>query len=412
MADRDQGRIRTGDAPLSLAGLVAPLSVGEFLAQHWNDSFRAWPGQTGRFADLVGWDEINQLLATQRLEPPRLILVRSGKTLPAERFTHASGSNRRLDAGAVTAQLAQGATMVLSFVDEMVPRIGELADRLGGELGVRCNVNLYAGWRADHGFDLHWDHHDVFILQVAGRKHWRVQRPTRDLPARGETAPPPADDDIPVFDDILEEGAVLYIPRGWWHVATPVEEPSLHLTLAITPPTGQDYLRWLTAKAASLAAFRADWPVAAGEAATTAFWHDIGASLQTLHAAHPPAAFLAEQQAERAARPVFTLPHFAAGGMVRIEGNTRLRLAGARALAPVRDAVSGDYGLEIGERFFACSEAIGGALARLSSAEDIGFDALAEGLDAGARRELQQFLMRLIAAGTIFADLDSGPGGA
>ncbi len=405
MAEQDRVRIGGDAAVPSLAELVAPMSVRDFLAQHWNRGFRAWPGQAGRFAGLVGWDEINHVLATQRLEPPRLQLVRGGKTVGAERFVHATGDNRRLDAGAVTAQLAQGATMVLSFVDEMLPRIGALADRIGGDLGVRCNVNLYAGWRADHGFDLHWDHHDVFILQVAGRKHWRVLHPTRDHPARGEVVPPPADDAEPLFDAVLEEGAILYIPRGWWHVATPVEEPSLHLTLALTPPTGLDYLRWLAGKAAGDPAFRADWPVAQGGQATAAHWDDLGAALQALHAAHPPEAFLAEQEAARAARPVFTLPDFAAGGMARLGDASRLRLAGARALAVVRDAVSGESGVEAGGRFFACGDAAGAALGRLSSGRDTRFAALAEGLDEAVRRELEQLLIRLVAAGAVFADL-------
>ncbi len=405
MAERDQGRLNRDAGTPALAELVAPLSAADFLTECWNRVFRAWPGQAGRFAALIGWDEINHILATQRLEPPRLILVKGGKNVATERFVHISGNNRRIDAGAVTAQLAQGATMVLSFVDEMVPRIGVLADRLGGELGARCNINLYAGWRADNGFDLHWDRHDVFILQVAGRKHWRVHRPTRDFATRGEEAPPLPKDDVPVFDGILEEGAILYIPRGWWHVATPVEEPSLHLTVALAPPSGQEYLRWLVGKALADPCFRADWPVAAGEAATTAYWHELGTALQALHAAHPPAAFLAAQEAERVARPRFTLPAFAAGTLPRLSDDSRLRLASVRALAPVHDPASGDFGLWIDERFQACSETVGALLGRLSSGRDTRFAALAEGLDETARRELAAFVVRLAAAGAIFVDL-------
>jgi ribosomal protein L16 Arg81 hydroxylase len=409
MADEEHARKGPGDAVPSLADLVAPLDAGTFLDEYWNRGFRAWPGRPEQFAGLIGWDEINHVLTTQRLEPPRIQLVRGGKKVEAGAFVHATGSNRRLDAGAVTAQLAQGATLVLSFVDEMIARVGDLADGIGRDLGVRCNVNLYAGWRADHGFELHWDHHDVFILQVAGRKHWRVQRPTRDRPARGETVPPPAADDVPVHDEILEEGGLLYIPRGWWHVATPVEEPSLHLTLALTPPTGQDYLRWLTGKAASLPLFRADWPVAGGASATDAHWRALGAALADLHAACPPEQFLAEQEASRAARPVFTLPDFAAGRMVRLSDGSRLRLASARALVPERDAVSGESGIEANGRFFACGAEAGAVLGRLTSAGDTPFAALAEGLDPVVRAEVEQLLIRLVAAGAVFVDLGTPP---
>ncbi|HMO74760.1 MAG TPA: hypothetical protein PKD48_05400, partial [Sphingopyxis sp.] len=59
MAEQDRVRIGGDAAVPSLAELVAPMSVRDFLAQHWNRGFRAWPGQAGRFAGLVGWDEIN-----------------------------------------------------------------------------------------------------------------------------------------------------------------------------------------------------------------------------------------------------------------------------------------------------------------------------------------------------------------
>lgn len=403
---READILPSGEAAVSsLAALVAPLSVAEFVERYWNREFRAWPGRAGRFAALIGWDEINHILATQRIEPPRMQLVKTGKNIAADKFIDASGPNRRIDAGAVTAQLAQGATLVLSFVDEMVPRIGDLADAMADELGARCNVNLYAGWRADHGFDLHWDHHDVIILQVAGRKHWRVQRPTRDHPARGETVPPPAEGDVPVYDEVLEEGAILYIPRGWWHVATPVEEPSLHLTIALSPPTGQDYLRWLVGKAVAMPLFRRDWPVANGAEASAGYWRELGDAIAALHAAHPAEAFLAEQQAGIPARPVFTLPHFAAGRMARIGGGSRLRPASKRGFAAVHDAVSGDDGLEVGGRLFPCSAAVGAVIGRLTSECDITLDMLAIGLDDGARRELEQLLIRLNAAGFLFVDL-------
>src|SRR5258706_849533 len=32
---------------------------------------------------------------------------------------------------------------------------------------------------------------------------------------------------------------------GWWHVARPLDEASLHLTLGVTPPKGDQFLKWL-----------------------------------------------------------------------------------------------------------------------------------------------------------------------
>jgi hypothetical protein len=59
---------------------------------------------------------------------------------------------------------------------------------------------------------------------------------------------------------MLEDGDMLYIPRGWWHVAFPVGEPSLHLTVATVPPHGMDLLQWLIGRLRRYEAVRGDLP--------------------------------------------------------------------------------------------------------------------------------------------------------
>lgn len=53
---------------------------------------------------------------------------------------------------------------------------------------------------------------------------------------------------------------MLYIPRGWWHVAFPVGEPSLHLTVATEPPLGTHLLNWLMGKLRLHEVVRAEVP--------------------------------------------------------------------------------------------------------------------------------------------------------
>ena len=70
--------------------------------------------------------------------------------------------------------------------------------------------------------------------------------PTRVDPLRQDkpNTPQPPADATPVWDGLLEQGDVLYLPRGWWHMARPVDAESLHLTIGLTMPTGAAVLRW------------------------------------------------------------------------------------------------------------------------------------------------------------------------
>jgi len=48
-----------------------------------------------------------------------------------------------------------------------------------------------------------------------------------------------------MLDEVLRPGDLLYIPRGCYHVAVPLNEPALHLTLGVKNPRGADLLHWL-----------------------------------------------------------------------------------------------------------------------------------------------------------------------
>ena len=49
---------------------------------------------------------------------------------------------------------------------------------------------------------------------------------------------------MPVFDEFLEAGDVLYVPRGWWHEGLPIGEETCHVAIGTHGPTLADYAVW------------------------------------------------------------------------------------------------------------------------------------------------------------------------
>jgi hypothetical protein len=234
-----------------LASLLSPLDSLEFLEKCWSRDFRHVPGWAGKFRDLLPWGSLNEILEQHRLDPPRLRLTREGKAVAPNSFVSHQANRRksgqpipRLDAVGLQHELRSGATLVLDAVDELHRPVRDLAEELERVFHVRIQVNLYAGWRTSQGFDLHWDDHDVFIVQVAGRKNWKVYGMTRKYPLARDVGPAADPPKEPLWDGLLQDGDLLYIPRGWWHVATPLDEPTLHLTVGVNNPTGADVLSW------------------------------------------------------------------------------------------------------------------------------------------------------------------------
>lgn len=247
--------------PLTLADILHPDPPAEFLAQYWGKVFVRIPGSPGKFRSLLTWRRLNTLLQQLRPEAPRLRLVLDHKYLAEGKYLRHTATRRgsgsvRLDTVRMNRLLRRGANLVINAVEEVVEPIARLTENLERELREGIQVNAYVAFGATSGFNVHRDSHDVLILQVAGRKAWRVYAPS---PAGegGASASPPAS---PVWEGVLEDGDCLYIPRGWWHGAVALGEPTLHLTVGVLNRTGVHLLTWVHEQLSSLAVFQQDLP--------------------------------------------------------------------------------------------------------------------------------------------------------
>ena len=245
--------------------LIAPLSREKVLRDHWNRSFVRMQGPAGRFDGLFGWEDLNAVLETHRLTPPRLLLYKDGQPLdPARYVTAPHMGTPRIDSGGLAVCVAEGATLILNDAQELSPKLRDVMNAFQEVLHTDTYANLYAAWHAQKAFDLHWDPQDSIILQLSGKKRWKVYKPTRLHPLEDDLEKPVPPTGEPVWEGVLKEGDALYIPRGWWHVVHPLNEPSLHLTVSLTPPKGIDLLGWAVSRLRREASVRADLPALQG----------------------------------------------------------------------------------------------------------------------------------------------------
>ena len=224
--------------------IVSPLGTTRFLGEYWTKKFLHLSGSPGRFTPLLPWEELNRILEWHPPPQPQLRVFQEGVMMDLRRYIDGPVGALRLNAGGLIALLAQGASMILDAAQDVAPAVSGLTGSMQQALSCVCTANLYAGWRSQRAFDVHWDAHEVFVLQLSGRKRWQVFAPTRSDPLADdiEKALPPTSP--PLWEGILQDGDFLYLPRGFWHVAFPLDEPSLHLSLAAQPHTGADFLYW------------------------------------------------------------------------------------------------------------------------------------------------------------------------
>src|SRR5438105_9922977 len=120
----------------ALARVLEPCAPEEFLDSSWGVRFLHVRGRAGRFARLMPWGRLNEILRRHRLDFPRLRLVRDGKPAPVSSYLrHVVGGRGktnipRLKPIELTKHLRAGATLVLDAVDELHAPIEELAEEL------------------------------------------------------------------------------------------------------------------------------------------------------------------------------------------------------------------------------------------------------------------------------------------
>jgi cupin superfamily protein len=193
---------------------------------------------------------------------PAFRLVRDGAPLPAASYTddipwRPSTFSGIADVVRVAEEHARGATIVLQALHLHWPGAAVYCRGLEQALGFPVQANAYATPAAAQGFAVHHDTHDVFVLQVAGSKRWRIYAPLLELPLKDQRwSPALGDPGAPVLDVTLTAGDTLYLPRGWPHEAVTDRADSLHLTIGLHPPTRLDALRAAVAACADDVEFR------------------------------------------------------------------------------------------------------------------------------------------------------------
>ncbi|WP_460066149.1 JmjC domain-containing protein [Streptomyces sp. YKOK-I1] len=144
--------------------------------------------------------------------------------------------------------LRDGATVILDQANVFDPTMEVACRGLQWWSRERVQVNAYLTTNEASGFPLHWDDHDVVIVQLAGEKEWEVRGTSRSVPMYRDTDPNSTPSEEIIWSGVMKTGDVMHIPRGHWHQATRNGHgsgKSLHVTFGITKRTGASWLAWL-----------------------------------------------------------------------------------------------------------------------------------------------------------------------
>lgn len=201
-------------------------------------------------ANGLTWDDVDEMLFSWNINDGTIHLFKDGKIDPTsytEDFYDVGMYRKRIIKDSFNDLMLNGATLVLNRIDTKSTKINKITKAISHFVKEKAVANGYIAFGGNGTFAKHWDTHDVFAIQLIGRKRWKLFAPTFPLPLQNQTSKDRKHEcpSTPIFDEILEVGDILYIPRGWWHEALPIEqEETFHIAVGVHTAHITDYLTW------------------------------------------------------------------------------------------------------------------------------------------------------------------------
>lgn len=211
----------------TLQRLLSPVSEAEFRARYWEKKplivHRKNPAYYGDLFTLQDFDD--------SIKGGRGY-IKTAEATTKKVAKHQGTGPKTMER--VLTDMRDGHTLVLDGMQTFNPKLGLLCRLLAQETGEGFQTGIYLTPPNGKGFLPHWDNHDVFVMQVIGFKHWKIEKDRRTLPPRdGIIEMQDRDLRGELYEFTLQQGDVVYIPRGFVHAAECGSETSLHITMGI-----------------------------------------------------------------------------------------------------------------------------------------------------------------------------------
>ena len=235
---------------LNLEALISPKTATEFFDTFWEKSFLLLTrNQPQFFSELVCQDEIQKVLDSASYGAHEIRLAHAERAI----YAHEYLNSNTVDIPRVSELFWRGSTVIVSGAHRRHAKLAALCKALSLEFGARVQTNIYITPPNAQGLPPHYDTHCVLILQIHGRKKWRIYDSPITLPLQSQLISDQQIDQyrsgsaLPSHEFELGAGDTAYIPRGVVHAALTTDSVSTHVTVGVLACTWADLLLTIVA---------------------------------------------------------------------------------------------------------------------------------------------------------------------
>ncbi|KAH8279532.1 hypothetical protein KR044_011911, partial [Drosophila immigrans] len=227
-----QDSVKEGER--ALGWLLNPIDPKQFMLKYWEqNACQVMRRKSTYFSHLMSLPMIEEMLLKNHLEFTTNIDVTSYEN--GQRETH--NPDGRAMPPTVWGYYASGCSVRILNPSTYLVKLRSLCTQLQEYFHCLVGANAYLTPPNSQGFAPHYDDIEAFVLQIEGRKRWRLYMPPlpSDVLARVSSGNYKQQElGPPTLDVVLEPGDILYFPRGTVHQAvTEQQQHSLHITLSV-----------------------------------------------------------------------------------------------------------------------------------------------------------------------------------
>ncbi len=216
--------------------VIAPISRETFFAEYYEtQGLTVFRDDPDYYASVLSVDRLDQYITTASPHWPQICVVDAHRDVDRAQFTLPGGG---IDVTRLYQLFADGSTLVFPSLHFKIPELAALCRAVEREFNAPFQTNIYLSPPNAQGFKIHYDTHDVFVLQVAGAKDWRVYDTPVQWPLIGQKFQGAAYETVPPAQEFrLNAGDLYYCPRGIVHDARSTDQISLHITFGLMAQT-------------------------------------------------------------------------------------------------------------------------------------------------------------------------------
>jgi len=215
--------------------IIGPIGIERFLHEYWQNNPLLIRNATKQFENVLSAEELAGLSLESEVES-RLVQWDS----KSDQWHVENGPFTEERFGKLP---KEHWTLLVQSADQWVPEVAEILEQFHFLPRWRLDDVMISYAAPGGGVGPHFDHYDVFLLQVSGQRNWRLGQRC------DETSKLRVDQPLRLLDRFeqcnqyqVRAGDMLYIPAGMAHWGTAEQEGSVTWSIGFRAPSAAELL--------------------------------------------------------------------------------------------------------------------------------------------------------------------------